>query len=267
MSFIRVPPDIVVNAAGELERLGSTLSVANSAAAAATTGVAAPAADEVSAAIAALLNTQAQEYQSLSAQAATFHSQFVTLLNVGAGSYISTEIANTRAAAASGGIVQSFGDGLLSTLVGAESEFIDLPLDAVGPVITATTALGQSGTAFVDAVMAGNPGAAMAVLRNAAPTVASAFLYGQNTVSVPLPSDISGVSLALNIPFGGVLAAVQPITATATFDGFDGDLPPFTIPFPMEVGGIIPEVQANGPAVALALLLLPILLAGSLLGG
>jgi hypothetical protein len=104
----------------------------------------------------------------------------------------------------------------------------------------------------------------LAALRNVAPTIGSAFLYGQTPVSVPLPSDIAGTSLSLNIPFGGVLAAVQPITVTATFDG---DLAPFTIPFPMEVGGIITEVQANGPSVALALLLLPVLLAGSVLGG
>jgi hypothetical protein len=264
MSFMRVLPDIVVDAAGELQRLGSTLSVANSAAATATTGVAAPAADEVSAAITALLNTQAQEYQSLSAQAATFHSKFVNLLNAGAGSFISTEIANAHAAAASSGLTDSLGDGLLSGIVGVESEYINLPLDAVGPLITTTSALGQSGATFVDAVLAGNPGAALAVLRNAAPTAGSAFLYGQNPVSIPLPSNIAGTSLYLNIPFGGVLAAVQPITVTATFDG---DLAPFTVPFPMEVGGIIPEVQANGPDVAIALLLLPVLLAGSVLGG
>jgi hypothetical protein len=266
MSFVSAVPDVIAQAAEELDRLGSTLSAANAAAAAATTGMAAPAADEVSAAIASLLNTHAQEYQSLSAQAATFHSQFVGLLNAGAGSYASTEIANTHAAASSD-ISQFFGDGPLSTLLGAETEYIQLPLDAVGPVITSTTALGQSGTTFLNAVLAGNPGAAMAALRDAGPSVGSAFLYGHNTVSVPLPSDISGTSLFLNIPFGGVLADVQPITVTVTFGGDFPDLAPFTIPFPMEVGGIIPEVQANGPSVALALLLLPLLLAGSVLGG
>jgi hypothetical protein len=130
--------------------------------------------------------------------------------------------------------------------------------DAVGPVITSTTALGQSGTTFLNAVLAGNPGAAMAALRDAAPSVGSAFLYGHNTVSVPLPSDISGVSVALNIPFGGALAAVQPLTVTVTFGGDLPDLAPVTVPFPMQVGGIVPEVQANGPSVALALLLLPL---------
>ena len=257
MSFVSAVPDVIAQAADELDRLGSTLSAANVTAAAATTGMAAPAADEVSAAIASLLNTHAQEYQSVSAQATTFHSQFVNLLNAGAGSYVSTEIANTHAAASSD-ITQFFGDGPLSTLLGAETEYIELPLDAVGPVITSTSALGQSGTMFLNAVLAGNPGAAMAALRDGAPSVGSAFLYGHNTVSVPLPSDISGVSVALNIPFGGALAAVQPITVTVTFGGDFPDLAPVTVPFPMQVGGIVPEVQANGPSVALALLLLPL---------
>jgi PE family len=264
MSFVNVVPDIVAQTAGELERLGSTLSAANVTAAAATTGMAAPAADEVSAAVAALLNTHAEEYQALRAQAETFHSEFVNLLNAGAGSYITTEIANTHAAAATGGITDVFGTGLLSTLIGAESEYIQLPLDAAGSVITATDGLRQSGTAFFEAMLAGNPGGAVAALANAGPSIGNGFLYGQHTVSIPFPSDISGISVAINVPFGGLLAPVQPITVTTTYSGEFSDLPPDTIAFPEQVGGIIPEVQANGPSVALALLLLPLLVAGSI---
>ncbi|MCV7149307.1 PE family protein [Mycobacterium riyadhense] len=51
-----------------------TLSEA-AAAAAPTLGLAAPAADQVSAAIAAMFGTHAREFQSLSAQAAAFHEQ------------------------------------------------------------------------------------------------------------------------------------------------------------------------------------------------
>ena len=64
MSFVSVVPDIVAQAAGELASLGSTLSAAN-AAAATPTFMAAPAADEVSAAIATLLGTHDQEFQAL----------------------------------------------------------------------------------------------------------------------------------------------------------------------------------------------------------
>jgi PE family protein len=45
------------------------------------------AADEVSAAIAAQFGAYGREYQSLAAQAAAFHEQFVQALSSGAGSY------------------------------------------------------------------------------------------------------------------------------------------------------------------------------------
>src|ERR1700758_3658625 len=93
MSFVGVVPDIVAQAAGELESLGSTLSAANAAAAAPTIGVAAPAADEVSAAIATLLGTHAQEFQALSAQAVAFHQEFVQALTAGGSSYAAAEAA------------------------------------------------------------------------------------------------------------------------------------------------------------------------------
>ena len=74
--------------------IGSTISAANAAAAAPTTGVLAAGADEVSAAIAALFGAHAQAYQALSAQAAAFHSQFVQLMNAGRGAYAGAEAAN-----------------------------------------------------------------------------------------------------------------------------------------------------------------------------
>lgn len=256
MSFVSVGPDLVANAAAELNHLGSTLRAANTAAAAATTAMAAPAADEVSAAIATLMTTQAQAYQSVSAQVATFHSEFVDALNAGAGSYFNTEIANANAAASSD-ITQVFGDGPLAVLINAELEYIELPLDAIGPLVTSTAALGQSGTGFVNAMLAANPDAAMAVLRDVGPNVGHAFLYGQTTVAVPLPSNIPGVSVALNVPFGGLLAPLQTTSVTVTFAA---GLDPVTVPFPFEVGGLVTEVQTDPTSVALALLLAPLFL-------
>jgi hypothetical protein len=257
MSFVGVVPDIVAQAAGELESLRSTLSAANVAAAAPTTGVVAPGLDEVSAAITALLNQQGLSYQALSARAATFHSQFVNLLNAGAVSYISTEIANTHGAAAfgggSGGIAQSVGGDILSELVSNVPgvEDIELALDGAGPAVVALPVLEQQ-TAFVNALRTGNLAAATAALSS--PAVEQAALYGQQTVFVPLPGLISGVqSATLNIPFGGVHAPNQPITVTVTTVGN----PPSTVPIPgTEVGGIIPGVQAFGPSLLFQLLLL-----------
>ena len=59
-------------------------------------------------------------------------------------------------------------------------------------------------------------------------------------------------STTLNIPFGGLLAPVEPVTVSVTTDL----IPPITVPTGLEVGGLITNVQANGPEVALALLLL-----------
>lgn len=83
MSFVVANTEFVSGAAGNLARLGSMISAANSAAAAQTTAVAAAGADEVSAAVAALFGAHGQTYQVLSAQAAAFHSQFVQALSGG----------------------------------------------------------------------------------------------------------------------------------------------------------------------------------------
>ena len=62
-----------------------------------TTGVLAPAEDEVSAAIAAMFSAHGQGFQALSARAAAFHDQFVQTLTAGARSYVGAEAANVAA--------------------------------------------------------------------------------------------------------------------------------------------------------------------------
>jgi hypothetical protein len=74
------------------------VSAGNAAAAAPTTGVLPPAADEVSALTAAQFAAHAQMYQDFSAQAAAIHEQFVATLATSAGSYLATEAANAAAA-------------------------------------------------------------------------------------------------------------------------------------------------------------------------
>jgi hypothetical protein len=250
MSFVSVTPDVVGQAVGDLDSIGSALSAANAAAAASTTGIVAPGADAVSAAVAALLGAHAEEYQAVGAQAADFHSQFVSLLNAGTGSYVSTELANARAVAPFG-----FGGGsggVLSYLTGSipgVSE-LELAVVAAGPAVVALPAL-EHQTGFVNALQTGNLGAATAALTS--PVVQQAALYGQKTVSVPLPGSVSGVqSVALNVPFGGVLAPVQPLTVSVTTTGS----PPITVPLlGLEAGGLIPWLQADGPDLLLSLAL------------
>ncbi len=93
MSFVVAAPEILSAAATDLANIGSSISAANAAALAPTTGVLAAGADEVSAAIAVLFGSHAQ---ALSAQAAAFHAQFVQTMASGTGGYASAEAANVQ---------------------------------------------------------------------------------------------------------------------------------------------------------------------------
>ncbi|OBG29358.1 PE family protein [Mycobacterium sp. 852002-51057_SCH5723018] len=95
MSFLVATPEMVSAAGGSLAGIGSTLNEATSAAAGSTTSVAAAGADDVSTAISRLFGLYGQQFQALSAQAATFHNEFSNLLNGTAAAYLGTEIANT----------------------------------------------------------------------------------------------------------------------------------------------------------------------------
>src|SRR6516164_9227276 len=110
MSSVMVAPEVVSQAAGQLETIGSALTEAHATAAASTTAVVPAAEDEVSAIVAALFASHGEEYQDLAEEAATFHDQFVQDLMAGAGAYSSTEAANALATAASRGTGQSIGN-------------------------------------------------------------------------------------------------------------------------------------------------------------
>ncbi|WP_415823632.1 PE family protein, partial [Mycobacterium basiliense] len=95
MSYVFVAPEVATAAASELAGIGAAIDTANAAAALPTTGMIAAAGDEVSTAIAAMFGQYAQAYQAISAQASTFHTQFVQAINAGAVSYAAAEAANT----------------------------------------------------------------------------------------------------------------------------------------------------------------------------
>ena len=96
MSFVSAVPDDVSSAATDLANIASTINQANSAAAQ-TTQVPAPAADQVSGLVAAFLNAHAEGYQDISAQAEDFHQQFVQNLTAGGNAYGTTEAGNVEA--------------------------------------------------------------------------------------------------------------------------------------------------------------------------
>ncbi len=96
MSYLIAAPEFVSAAATDLANIGETISQANATAASPTSSVLAAGADEISAAISSLFGAHARAYQALSAQAASFHQQFVQLLNGGAARYASTEATNAQ---------------------------------------------------------------------------------------------------------------------------------------------------------------------------
>jgi PE family len=109
MSFVNASPDYLAAAGSDLANIGSNIGLANSAALGPISSVPAAGADEVSASIAALFDAHAQAYQALSAQAASFHQQFVQLMSGGATQYASTEAANASP-------LQSIHQGVLSEI-------------------------------------------------------------------------------------------------------------------------------------------------------
>ncbi len=93
MSFVLVSPDILQTVEPDLARIGSALTAGSAAAALPTTQLAAAAADEVSAAIAALFGTHGLQYQAAAVQAASYYEEFVGALGATAASYAGTEAA------------------------------------------------------------------------------------------------------------------------------------------------------------------------------
>jgi triacylglycerol lipase len=126
MSSVIAAPELITTAATDLRNAGSTLSAAHAAAALPTTAMVAAAEDEVSAAIAAVFSAHGQGFQTLGAQAAAFHAQFVQALSSGAGSYVSAEAANVAAFTANP--AQTIGRDLLGLINAPTLALLGRPL-------------------------------------------------------------------------------------------------------------------------------------------
>jgi hypothetical protein len=97
MTFVTTQPEALAAAAASLGAIGQSLSAQSAAAAAPTTGVLPPAADEVSALTAAQFAAHAAMYQAVSAQANAIHDAFVSTLATSGVSYAEAELANIAA--------------------------------------------------------------------------------------------------------------------------------------------------------------------------
>ncbi len=265
MPFVSVVPDLVTSAAGHLDAIGSAVNAAHAQAAVPTAGIAAMAADDVSAAVQSLFTTYAQGYQAVSAQAAAFHSQFVSLLSGGAARYLSTEIANvqqglasvTNGAAAPVPASFSWGFGPFSvtldssasvngTLTGslAAPPGLAYGVDALGAPLSAANAFGSSMTAVGNAARTGDPLGALIGLLNTPANVGNGLLFGRGTFSAPVapPPGLGFTSATINVPYGGLLAPLQPASLTLTPPTGAPTVVPLAGP---EFGGLLPAVQAG----------------------
>ncbi|WP_139828965.1 PE family protein, partial [Mycobacterium riyadhense] len=148
MSFLIASPEAVAAASTNLAGIGSAITAANAAAAAPTTEILAAGADEVSTAISALFGAHAQGYQTLSAQAARFHDQFVLALTTGAGSYAAAE-------AASASPLQTLQQELLNAINAPTLALLGRPLIGDG----ADGAPGTGAAGGAGGILIGNGGA------------------------------------------------------------------------------------------------------------
>jgi hypothetical protein len=92
MSYVIAEPDVIAAAAADVAAIGSTLDVANMAAALPTVALAPAAADEVSAGIAQLFSEHARDYQAAARQAAASLEQFGENLVRSSGLYAFVEV-------------------------------------------------------------------------------------------------------------------------------------------------------------------------------
>ncbi len=99
MTGLLTEPQLINTAAGSVAEIRSAISAAKAATAGPTTGVAAAAADEVSAAAAKLFGSYAQEYQAVLTQASIFHEDFAAALASAGNAYAAAEAANASAIA------------------------------------------------------------------------------------------------------------------------------------------------------------------------
>jgi hypothetical protein len=164
MTSLIAQPQLMTTATADVAEINSAIAAAKAAAAGPTTGMAAAAADEVSAATAKLFGTYAQEYQAVLKQAAAFHAEFAAALASAGNAYTQAEAANASAIS-----------GALRTLTS--------PIQSL---------LGGATAAPAATVAAGTAAPIVKALANPAGTVTTLVL-GASGFPIPTPPYIEGI--------------------------------------------------------------------------
>ena len=174
MTTLLTEPQLITTAAANVTEIRSAIAAAKAAAAGPTTGMAAAAADEVSAATAKLFGTYAQAYQSVLARAGVFHEEFAAALASAGNAYAQAEAANASAIS-----------GALRTLTS--------PIQSL---------LGGATAAPATTVAAGAAAPIMKALADPVGTVTTLVL-GASGLPIPPPAYIAGIPPKYIDPFFG----------------------------------------------------------------
>lgn len=215
MSFVTTQPEALTAAAASLQKVGSSMTAQNAAAATPTTGVAPAAADQVSALQATQFAAYGNLYQQVGAQATAIHEMIVNTLGGNAGAYDTTEAGNAAANGASGsGLSQLFSaltgtgsaspdSGLLASTASNSGVAGAMQGAAFGSAASEFTGLGKAG------FITGPPGGAAAMAGAAGPAEVPAATAGAAGPSAPV---LAGLGQANSV--GG--ASVPPSWAGQT---------------------------------------------------
>ncbi len=151
MTGLLTEPQLINTAAGNVAEIRSAIGAAKAAAAGPTIGVAAAAADEVSAAAAKLFGSYGQQYQGLLQQAAAFHDQFVSALSAAGNAYAGAEASASNLL----GTVEADAQALLGG-GGAGSPAVTAVTQAADPAVNAILIMSGSGTATPNSTFMNN---------------------------------------------------------------------------------------------------------------
>jgi PE family len=151
VSFLFADPEALVTAASDLSGIGSTLSAANAGASAPTMGVAAAAADDVSAQVAAFFSQHGLGYQQLGARMAAFHEQFVETLGASASAFAAAEanatqtLVNAVNAPAATLLGSGAGAGSAGGIAGGAGGVVSNAVNRIESVVAGSNFLGGAG--------------------------------------------------------------------------------------------------------------------------
>ncbi|ORA17917.1 PE family protein [Mycobacterium asiaticum] len=203
MSYVIAATEYVAAAAMDLANIGSAISDASAAAASPTSGVLIPAgADAVSAEMAALFGAHAQAFQQIAAQAASFHDQFVHLMNLGSQQYALSEAANVSS---------------------IQSGTTNLPQQTLGHSVlgegahAAPAAAAAAPTMTISPAAAGPVGSAIAPAATPVGSVGSAVAAGSagSAKRQPIPSLPTSPPESTEVQTAAVSALPAPLAARA----------------------------------------------------